>query len=110
MQRLIVCSSCEAKVRGLDLDDLIRGLLARHSTIFIKRAENQGEILCDKCARLIPDNQAALAITIWNTRREPEPKMWESLYGTVALTVIIGTLPKETTDNNSQNKEHGKPN
>lgn len=110
MQREIVCSACAAKVRGLDLEDLIRGLIARHSTVLLKRSEDQLEIVCDRCLAVMPDGSTAKAVTIWNTRREPDPQMWERLYGTVTASEVIGSLVSKTTVNTSQDNKNGKPN
>jgi hypothetical protein len=45
--------------------------------------ENLASLECDLCGRPIADGENAVALTMWREDREPEPRAWESEYGTV---------------------------
>lgn len=95
MKREILCLTCGAHVESkgsLCAEDRARGLELRSTLIeAVKVPKGHGltinglfsamkSIHCDRCDSVIDTGSPAVALTMWNTNREAEPRLWETEY------------------------------
>lgn len=90
MKREILCSRC-GETYTENVDDLAAGFRTRRREIIAMRPEGHGlrvngefipmdRLRCDHCNEVIKNGDKAVAITIWNTHREAQPREWEQLF------------------------------
>jgi hypothetical protein len=97
MKREILCVICGAQRSArLHPDDAAAGFDQRSTLIeAVKVPKGHGltvngdfspmkNIRCDRCDSVIDDGSPAVALTMWNTNREAEPRLWETEYANQA--------------------------